>query len=287
MKDAINNEKLQSDQDLIDEEVETEEDTDSELQQSEESAASSEPEHLENTEDDEEQKPVNQEAVNKAIAKQHAKYREEQRRANEERKKREELEAKLREIEEKQLRGSEPQVPDIPDRFDYDSESEYREAIKQRDEALIQRQIWENQQQSYRAQQQQLKQQQELKKQQRLIESYQQYQKRIEDFGIDKAKMKEAGEIVGAYNLDQKVVEYILEEEKGALMTLKLAKDLDTLDHIASLEVEKAILYLDRNVRPTVGVSKRTTQAKKVPTRVKGSSKGSADYPLTGGATVE
>lgn len=254
-------------------------DVDLEQQQGAESDPASEPQHEEHSEGDG-QRDVNQEAVNAAIAKQHAKYREEQR-------KNQELQQQLAQLQQQSVEQA-PSVPDIPDRFNFDTDAEYHEAIKQRDEAIVERQAWQQNQQQLQAHQNQYQQQQQLAEQQRQAEVAQSYAKRVTELKVDQNELAQAAQTVAAYGVGQEVANYIMNDDKGPLLTTHLAKNPALLSEVVNMPPVQAILHIERNVRSKLDTKPRASKSTPPPKRVQGTAPDIKDkYPLTGGATVE
>lgn len=238
------------------------------------SATASEPGHEENAEGEAQEKPVNQEAINEAINRQHAKYREEQR-------KRMALEEELQRV-----RGSVGQVndpePTIPEIDPYGDDLD--EQVKQRDEALRAHIAWQQRQAQQRAQMSQYEQARYLEQQQLEHQKTEQFLNSAQEFNVDQSELVQAVHTVGQYQLGQTVAQYLMSDDRGPLLTTTLAKQPALLAELSMMQPHEAILHIERNVRSRLNAQPRTSRGKAPPTRVKGRAADASDkYPLTGG----
>lgn len=275
-KDSNINDNLQSESGF--EHNEYEQDTYENLDEEQGSASDtdSEPQHEETGEGGESQQKFNQDAINAAIDRQHAKYREEQRRAQA----LEQENARLR-----QLAAQNDPEPKIPDIDPYATAEELQEQVKERDEALRAHMAWQQRQRESQAQYQQYEQQSYQSTQQQAVENTQKFFERAADAKIDQQQLTQAIQTVGAYQLGQEVAKYLLSDDMGAQMTTALARDRMLLNELSFMQPHERILHIERNVRSKLKKpTPRNTQSKKPPTRVQGRSADISDkYPLTGG----
>lgn len=194
------------------------------------------------SEEDEEKTFINQEAVNKAINKQHRRYRDEQRAHQETQRKLEEANKRLAELDKKEP----PVVPPVPDPLD----PQYSQKMQERDQAIQKLTQYnadqENAQRQVETQQAETQQQQ----QQSLQKDVQTYQSRIKELGLDAAKNAEAENIVVSYNLHPGVSRFLLQEPNGPLMVQHLASNLDELGDVATMDPYRAVSYLKSTVEP-------------------------------------
>ena len=233
----------------------------------------SEPQHEENGEGAE-AKPINQESVNDAIAKQHAKYREEQRR-------REAAEQELFELRNSQGSNGDPE-PKIVEVDQYADDLE--DQLKQRDESIRSHQSWQMRQQQRQQHQQHRQQQSAAEQQQRSQDSSERFLKSAADAKIDQKEIVQAVQNIGQYQLGNEVASYLMNDDKGVHMTLALSKNPALLVELGSMQPHEKILYIERNVRSKINATPRQSKGKTPPTRVKGRAADASDrYPLTGG----
>ena len=215
-------------------EYESEEDvtTETEVEETEDSVeeqdAESAPEAGENPEKhitfSEEQQRILDEAVGKKVFK----LREKEREAEALKKRLEELEAKVPE----QRR---PQVPAIPDPFAV-SDEEYRRQLYLRDEALKQAIAFDQQQQ-------------EQKQQEVMTEKVQSYSQKATKLGINSEDLQVAGNTVAQFGIHDDLVQFILEEDQGPLITTYLSKNLLELEKIQGMSPTQAAVYVATTVK--------------------------------------
>lgn len=264
--------ELQSD-DYVEVKESTETGTaDLDQQQGAESATASEPQHEENGADVTNQQ-VNQEAVNAAIDRQHAKYREEQRR-------RMAAEERLQQFEQGQQQyDPEPQIVNIDPYAD-----DIEEQVKQRDESVRAHIAWQQRQQQRQVNQQAYQQRSQAQAQQEAQQRAETYFNRAKELKVDQTELQTAINTVGQYQLGDQVAEYIMSDENGPLVTTALSKNPVMLAELSMMQPHEAILHIERNVRSKLNVQPRTSKANKPPTRVQGRAPDMTDkFPLTGG----
>jgi len=234
----------------------------------------SEPGHEENS-DDVVSKSVNQESVNDAIAKQHAKYREEQRR-------REAAERRLAELEHSQGSQADPE-PQIVEIDPYGDDVE--DQIKQRDESLRAHIAWQQRQYYRQAQQQQYQQQTYTQQQQQSAQQAEKFFDTAKKDGIKQEELHQAVQAVGQYQLGHEVASYLMSDDKGHRVTLALAKNPALLADLAFMQPHERILHIERNVRSKVAnTAPRRSKGKQPPTRAQGGAPSAGNkFPLTGG----
>ena len=249
---------------------ENDQSADHDQQYGSESATDSEPEHDENAEGEEGESKINQNSVNDAISRQHAKYREEQRKSQR-------LETELQQYLQSNQQQSDP-------------DDNVEEQLKQRDDSIRAHIQWQNRQ-AQRTQQAQNYQQQSYQQQQQ--EAAKQTDKFFENAkhdGVDQQKLNEAIQTVGQYQLGQEVANYLLGDDRGHHVTIALGKNPTLLADLSLMTSTERILHIERNVRPRVAKSEpRRSKGSRPPTRVKGRASDVSDkYPLTGGkVTIE
>ena len=239
------------------------------------SEAHSEPQHEENGEDVE-AKPINQESVNDAIAKQHAKYREEQR---------------LRLAAEEQVRhlqnnsantDPEPQIVEV-DTYAED----FDDQLKQRDESIKKHIAWQNRQAQRQQQFNGQREQQQIAENQQAAERAKAFMQRATDAKVDQSALSNAVQSVGQYQLGQEVAQYLMADDMGVQMTMQLAQNPALLADLSLMPPYQRILHIERNVRAKQIVKPRQSASNKPPTRVKGRAADASDsYPLTGGKVM-
>lgn len=184
----------------------------------------------------EEQQRIFDEAIGKKVFK----LREKEREA-------EQLRKRLEELEQPQTR-SRPQVPPLPDPFAV-SDDEYKRQIMHREQALIAAAAYDAQAQMLQKQQAQVAQEAAQKQQEVLVEKVQSYTQRAKTLGVKAEELQAAGSIVGQFGIDDSLVQYILEDDHGPLITKYLSQNVTELDAL-------------RHMHPTMAAVRIATQIK-------------------------
>lgn len=269
----IENEQLQSDQGQEEQDSNFDQGADQDQQLGADSATDSEPEHDENTDGEDEQQRINQEKIDAAIARQHAKFREEQRR-------RIAAEQQLQQYGGMQQNEPEPQLYEI-DEYADDIQAE----VRKRDQSLREHLQWQQRQQQRQADQQSYQQQTYQQQQQQAAEQAQKFFDTAKKDGIDQQQLNTAIQTVGQYQLGQEVAQYLMSDDRGHQVTMALAKQPTLLADLAFMQPHERILHIERNVRSKVSAPKpRQSKGSQPPKRVRGRASDVSDrFPLTGG----
>ena len=194
------------------------------------------------SESESEETYINQEAVNKAINRQHKKYRDEQRAHQETQKRLKEYEERLNKLE----KAEPPKIPDLPDTFDAD----YANKIAAREEAL-------REHERYRLQQEALKQRQEAARQEairqqndRIANDVKKYNARVKAFGIPAEENARDEQTLAQFGVSQELAEYLLATEAGPLYVRHLAANLDELASLTSMNPMQTVEYINKVIAP-------------------------------------
>ena len=176
-----------------------------------------------------------QKVFDDAIGKKVFKLREKEREA-------EQLRKRLEDYEQPQTR-SRPQVPTLPDPFAV-SDEEYKRQMMHREQALISASAYDTQVQMLQYQQKQLAQEAEQKQQEILVEKVQSYAQRAKTLGVKAEELQAAGAIVGQFGIDDSLVQYILEDDHGPLITKYLSQNVQELDSLRNLHPTTAAVRI-------------------------------------------
>ena len=182
-----------------------------------------------------------QRIFNEAVGKKVFKLREKEREAEALRRRLEELEAKI-------PQQGRPAVPDAPDPFAL-SDIEYRQKLVQRDQAIREAAAWEAQQQALQWQRQQADLEQQRRQQERQQEEVKAYATRANKLGMSAAELQEAGTLVAGYGIDAALVEMILGDDHGPLLTKYLAQNQLELERLVQMPVTMAAVRLATEVK--------------------------------------
>lgn len=195
-----------------------------------------------------------QKVFNDAVGKKVFKLREKEREAEALRKRLEELEARI-------PQQGRPSVPEAPDPFAL-SDVEYRQRLVQRDQAIREAAAWEAQQQALLWQRQQAELEQQRRQQERQQEEVKAYAERANKLGVAAAELQEAGTLVAGYGIDPALVEMILADDHGPLLTKYLAKNQLELERLVQMPVTMAAVRLATDLKAkAVAMKPKVTKA--------------------------
>ena len=182
-----------------------------------------------------------QKVFNDAVGKKVFKLREKEREAETLRRRLEELEARI-------PQQGRPQVPESPDPFAL-SDVEYRQKLVQRDQAIREAAAWEAQQQALQWQRQQAQLEQQQRQQERQQTEVMAYADRAKKLGVAAAELQEAGTLVAGYGIDPALVEMILADDHGPLLTKYLANNQLELERLVQMPVTMAAVRLATDLK--------------------------------------
>lgn len=179
-------------------------------------------------------------SVQAAINKQHKKFRDEERAHQETRRRLEELEAQV-----KLQDNSEPVIPPMPDPY----EDGFEEKVKERDAALVRHAQWSQQQQYLQQQQADQEQQAQYEAVQRRAESGKVYAENATKLGVDGSDLQLAAQAVAQYGISDDLLQMVLDDPEGPLMTQYLASNLMELGKLNQMPTAQAVLHMNSFVR--------------------------------------
>jgi hypothetical protein len=182
-----------------------------------------------------------QKVFNDAVGKKVFKLREKERESEALRRRLEELEARI-------PQQGRPQVPESPDPFAL-SDVEYRQKLVQRDQAIREAAAWEAQQQALQWQRQQAQFEQQQRQQERQQTEVMAYADRAKKLGVAAAELQEAGTLVAGYGIDPALVEMILADDHGPLLTKYLAKNQLELERLVQMPITMAAVRLATDLK--------------------------------------
>jgi len=200
----------------------------------------------------EEQQRIFDEAVGKKVFK----LREKEREA-------EALKRQLEEIQARLPQETRPVVPDLPDPF-ASSDEEYRRRLQERERAISEAAAYDARQQLVYAQQQQAEQEVARQRQAALEEQVKSYAQRATTLGVKPEELQVAGNIVAQFGIDDTLVNYILQDDQGPLITKYLSQNLTELENIRSLPPTMAAVRIATQVKAKAAALKtKVNQAPK------------------------
>jgi hypothetical protein len=220
--------------------------------------------------------------VQKAINKQHAKYREEERKRIQIEQEAAELRKQLEQVKAKE---QDVTVPPIPDPYDDD----YEEKIKARDEAIRNKAAIDGQRQ-FAEQQQQAAQRQALEAEQKRVEGLLgDFNSNTTKLGLNLDEVTQASNVVGSYGVNQDIANFLLGDEDGPLMVKYLAANPVELDEIRTMNPINAALKLNSQIREKAQTLKPQTSNAPDPVETLngGGVPANGNFPLSKGAKFE
>lgn len=216
---------------------ETEEETDTEDQETDSASATDDTDKDQAVKFDEKQ----QEKVNELIADKVRKQREAERKA-------EKLERELQEMRSKLPEQTRPVIPPMPDPFTL-TEQEYREKMTQREEAIRRQVSYDAKQESAQRQAEQARQDADSAKAEAMAKKAQSYSQRAVQLGISQEELQVAGNTVGQFGIDDALVELILEDDQGPLITKYLSRNIADLEALRSVSPARAAVMIATSIK--------------------------------------
>ena len=220
-----------------------------------------------------------QDATNRAINKQHKKFRDEER-------KRIKLEEDNADLKDKLAKAEadkgEIVVPPLPDQYDDD----YAEKMAVRDDA-IKRQAEQGAASKVAIERQTETVEAANKVEQERVQGLvNNYDKRITTLGLDPDDIRSAVQTVGEYGVSHEVKEFILQHENGPLITKYLAENPIELDDLRNMSIINAALKINSDINTAASAMKPQASNAPDPAEVlNGRGAGEKVHPLIKGAT--
>jgi multidrug efflux pump subunit AcrA (membrane-fusion protein) len=197
---------------------------------------------------------------------------------------RDELRAQLQETQAKLPKESEPEVPPIPDRYDFDDDTQYQQAVAKRDDAIQKRA-------EYQARQRLAQEADQAKQLEAQQAEYQAQQERVsgyietgKSFGIDQSDLIRQGQEVGQH-LSDDLQNHIAVDSHGPLITDYLHKNVLELEKVRSMSPMEAAVYIATEVKPKLSSTRKTTTAPKPANIVDGGGAPDKGHPAMQGGT--
>ena len=151
----------------------------------------------------------------------------------------EELAKRLADIEAQKPTEQRPNVPAMPDPYDDDFETK----VRARDEQLLKQAQFDAQQSLLQQQAQQAQLAEQQKAQQELANRAGEYAKRATALGVDSQELQQAAQRIQGFVNDD-VAGYILDSDKGPLITKYLASNPLELDKLSTMSPMQAGEYM-------------------------------------------
>jgi hypothetical protein len=217
----------------------------------------------------------------KAINKQHAKFREQERIADAEKRRADAAEEKLKAIE---AEKGDVTIPDLPDPYDED----YEARITARDEAIKQKAAQDAQRNIVIEQQNANNEAAQRAEQDRISGLVDSYDKNIVKLGLDSTDIKNAVQTIVDYGVDGSVREFILQQEDGPLITKYLADNPLVLDDLRNMSPINAALKIETEIKAAASTLKPQASSAPDPAEtLSGRGAGEKVNPLIAGVKFE
>jgi hypothetical protein len=152
------------------------------------------------------------------------------------------------EAHERPVTQSRPNVPALPDPFAV-SEEEYKRQIMHREQALISAAAYDTRMQMLQNQQAQIAHEAAQKQQEVLVEKVQSYAQRAKTLGVKAEELQAAGSIVGQFGIEDSLVQYILEDDHGPLITKYLSQNIGLLDNLRQMHPTRAAVMIATEIK--------------------------------------
>jgi len=160
--------------------------------------------------------------LQKIIAKKSYEAREAKREAEETKQRLAELEAKLA--------PPEPSMPEMPEYWDFENESDYKKAVHEYTKKVAEAQAFEAQKTAELQRVQAAEQEAQLARQEQINKKVQSYADKAKSFGISTQELQQNGNLIAAYGLREDIAEVILDDESGPLIAKHIAANPQAIE---------------------------------------------------------
>jgi hypothetical protein len=167
----------------------------------------------------------------------------------------ERLRRELEEVKARLPQQSRPMVHEAPDPFAY-TDQEYKQRMAYREQSLVQAAQWDAQQNVLRHQEQVRQQEAARNEQAALIENVKTYAERAARLGVKPEELQVAGNIVAQFGIDDSLVQYILNDDQGPLVTKYLSSNLLELEELRTLPPAYAAVRIATIIKPKLNLLK-------------------------------
>ena len=202
-----------------------------------------------------------QEIFNKAVGKKTHQLRSVERELEEER-------AKRIELESKQPAAVAPDVPGLPDKYEFDSDEEYYKAVSNRDDKIRQKVEFDSQQRLITEHNSQIEQSALIESQQAQAKAENALVKRADKNGIKQQDLLAAANTVGQFRLNADIADHLINDVDGDVMIMHLAENPIELDKLSRMSTFDAARMIDTVVREKAQTLKPSSSAAPDPSTV-------------------
>lgn len=93
-----------------------------------------------------------------------------------------------------------------------------------------------------------------VKNHETLVEKVQAYSQRAEKLGVSANELQAAGSVVGQFGIDDQLVQLILDDEKGPLITIYLSQNLAELEKLIQMPIIAATTHIATVIKAKAGL---------------------------------
>jgi len=160
----------------------------------------------------------------------------------------ERLQAELDDLRAKQQADRPPVVPEIRDAYNLTDE-QLAQAMRTRDKAIQARAEWDANQRAQQQRAEDIKHQAETARIESLNKNIDTYRGRAATYGIKPEELQAAGNTVANYGIHDDLVQFILDDDHGPLITKYLSRNPVELEELSRLSPAAAAVRIERIVR--------------------------------------
>ena len=155
-----------------------------------------------------------------------------------------------------------PSVPELPDRYDFDSDEDYRQASATRDAKMRELVNFETQERFKQVQAQRQQEQGQRAAQEQMKTTLTEFQQNAVKVGIESSELNQNIETVNSYGIDQNLGIHIMSRPDGPLITKYLAANPGELDRLNQSDPYTAASIVATEIaQKAANLKPRTTNA--------------------------
>lgn len=222
-----------------------------------------------------------QKIFNGAIGKKTKQLRDAERELQTERERNQQLQSQIPKAEA-------PAIPELPDKYDFDSDAEYFEAQRKRDEAIRQTVEFESHKKATEQQNAVLQQNALQDQQRKQVESENKMIERAGVNGITQDDLLKAAKVLGEYSLDGGIANAIIDDKDGDVIIMHLANNPIEADELSRLSPFDAARMIDTSIREKAQKFKPSSSGAPDPSKeIQGKGGGADQNTVIAGAIFE
>lgn len=156
------------------------------------------------------------------------------------------LQQELDRIKAQMPQATRPVIPELPDPYD----EGYAQQVAARDEAIRQAAAYDARQQAQTERQQEAAKLKQDEQNKALQERSKTYFNRAAELKVPEAEVKAAGGLLVSYGVQPDLLEYILDNDKGPLITTHLARHPEQLEALRGMSPVAAAVHIETTIKP-------------------------------------